>query len=432
MSDALRVFRARHVATMLSPLLDDGCVIVRGDRIVDVGPTHLLRPPRVDVEVDGVLMPGLINAHTHLELTNVARPTQSGRFVDWLLATMASQRRDSPDAYMRDRAEGVRQGIAQCLKFGVTCVGDISQNVDIVRPILADSLIRAVSFGECLGIGPRRRRFEALLEKAIHVEPSARQTKLLSQVRIGVSPHSPYTVDEAGFVQIAEAQAAGALVTTHLAETPDEDRFINDHGGAFGELYAALGIDPGPASHDAAGVIGAFHRRRQYGWLLAHVNYCTFAEMNQLAERRASVVWCPRTHRYFGHPPHRWKEMIRRDINVCVGTDSCASSPDLNIVDDLRLLHQDEPDVPVEALWAMVTRDAERALRWGWYGAVASGIASRPLGVIAPGAMADFVTFPTRSVDPLRGILETGEMLPSGIWIGGEAVSSDSSPCAGG
>src|SRR5205814_3937646 len=95
--------------------------------------------------------------------------------------------------------------------------------------------------------------------------------------------------------------------------------------------------------------------------LLAHVNYCDDAELATLSRGRASVVYCPRTHRYFGHPPHRWREMLARGINVVVGTDSCASSPNLNIVDELRLLHEIAPDFPVESIWKMTTSNAQLA-----------------------------------------------------------------------
>ncbi|HEX8340717.1 MAG TPA: amidohydrolase family protein, partial [Tepidisphaeraceae bacterium] len=258
---------------MLGAVIDDGCVVVDGDRITDVGPTHLLRPLRVDVEIDGVLMPGLINAHTHLELTNVPRPPRPGSFVDWVIETMASQRRDTPEAYARDRAHAVRQGVEQCLKFGVTCVGDISQNVVISRPILAGGPIRSVSFGECLGIGERAARFARLLESAT-TEMAFDESPWM---RTGVSPHAPYTVDRGGYIDAYVASPRHDPLTTHFAETPHEAAFAGARAGPLAELYARLGFDPGeptfPAHADVLfAFLGTFDRSR---WLLAHVNYCT-------------------------------------------------------------------------------------------------------------------------------------------------------------
>src|SRR5207302_10539659 len=99
-----------------------------------------------------------------------------------------------------------------------------------------------------------------------------------------------------------------------------------------------------------------------YPTVLAHVNYCDDVDLDLLARGRAGVVYTPRTHAYFGHPPHRWRDMLARGINVAVGTDSCASSPDLNLVDDLRLLHRLAPEVPAQTLWEMATIRGARAI----------------------------------------------------------------------
>jgi cytosine/adenosine deaminase-related metal-dependent hydrolase len=139
------------------------------------------------------------------------------------------------------------------------------------------------------------------------------------------------------------------------------------------------------------------------------VNYCDDDELDILAGGKASVVYCPRTHRYFGHPPHRWREMLARGINVAVGTDSCASSPDLNLVDDLRLLHQIAPEVPAQALWEMATLRSAQAIA-----------VTDQAGSISTGKQADFVVFPARSQDPLRAILES-DIRPEAVWIAGES-----------
>jgi cytosine/adenosine deaminase-related metal-dependent hydrolase len=377
---------------MSSPLIDDGCVVVEGDRIVAVGRTSRIKPATIDEEIDGVLMPGLINAHTHLELTNVPRPETPGTFQDWLLTTMASTRRHNPAEFTRDRADAVRQGIAQCLRFGVTCVGDISQNVEIVRPILQEARIRSVSYGECLGIGERVTRCLALLKQAVAGDDKS----------IGVSPHAPYTVDESGYALVASLLLR---TTTHLAETPDELDFIRDRSGPFRALYTRLGIDPGEASSPARSPVEWLCRHDVDGWLLAHVNYCDDADIDLLAARKLSVVWCPRTHAYFGHPPHRWRDMRARGVRVCVGTDSCASSPDLNLVDDLRLVRRDFPEASVDEIWSLAT--------------TLPGTAIEEYCGIYANQLADLVSFPTRTSDPVGEILETASMLPDGVWVGG-------------
>jgi aminodeoxyfutalosine deaminase len=145
-----------------------------------------------------------------------------------------------------------------------------------------------------------------------------------------------------------------------------------------------------------------------YPTLLAHVNYCDDDELKLLSAGIASVVYCPRTHAYFGHPPHRWRVMLEAGINVAVGTDSTASSPDLNLLDDLRLLHQIAPETKVETLWEMATIRAARALQL-----------DRHVGSLALGKSADFVLFPVTSQQPLTAILEN-HIIPSAVWIDGK------------
>jgi cytosine/adenosine deaminase-related metal-dependent hydrolase len=144
--------------------------------------------------------------------------------------------------------------------------------------------------------------------------------------------------------------------------------------------------------------------------VLAHVNHVDDEELAILAGGRASVVYCPRTHAYFGHPPHRFEDMLAAGINVALGTDSAASSPDLNLMDDLRLIHCNYPGVPVETLFEMATIRGARAL----------DMADR-IGSIEPGKSADFCVFKVKTGEPLRELMET-DVLPDQVWIGGQQV----------
>ncbi len=385
------IFRARHLATLSGPVINDGCVVVNDDRIVSAGAYCDIRPTSVDQDIDGVLMPGLINFHTHLELTNIRRPASSGSFVDWIL-TISPLIRGDKATFAQRRADAVRQGIAQCIQFGVTRVWDITQNVHIVRPVLEESGIRYISFGECLGIGERRPRFDLLLTDAISTQHSPAAS-------IGVSPHAPYTVDSEGLQNVIEqTKADGLPVMMHLAETPDEAAFLLDHSGPLGEIYRRLDMDPGPAPGFSGGPIAWLNTMGANSIHAAHVNYCSDADIQMLKQMNVTVVWCPRTHTYFGHPPHRWKEMCKAGVAVRFGTDSCASSPDLNLVDDLRLVLRQWPDVEPMDLFR------------------------RAAGEIRAGEFADMVAFQTASTDPLTQILQTPDMLPTHVWVGGKLI----------
>lgn len=405
------LLRAAYAFPADAPLIRDAAVVFDGDRILTAGPTADVRRRHADARVedlgDRLLLPGLVNPHTHLELsTCVSGTSHEGTFADWILALPKRLRRhELPPEEIFPGA--TRVGIEQCLRFGVTTVGDISQQSHLTRPILAASPLRCVSYGEVLGLGRLRPRFDELLPRALDT------THRSDRVYAGITPHAPYTVDLPGYRQcLALARQHKLPLATHLAESPHEEAFLTDHGGMFRELWDTLGLwcdpvetYPGPplAFAQAVGFL-------DYPSLLAHVNYCTDGEIALLAAGRASVVYCPRTHAYFGHPPHRFRDMLRAGINVAVGSDSCASSPDLNLLDDLRLVHRLYPALSPEQLFSLVTTNAARALQL-----------HEAVGSLAPGKKADVVAFPVRTGDPLGELLES-DVRPDRLWIGGRSV----------
>jgi cytosine/adenosine deaminase-related metal-dependent hydrolase len=397
------IVRAEWIAPMDAPMIRDGAVAFEGDRILDVGAADAIerRYPRAAVDDIGaaVLLPGLVNAHTHLELSNCrAGERPPGTFVDWVLSLRPQ---------IGSMEVATLEGISQSIHAGVTCLGDISQQPGITRPIIAKHPIRCVSFGEIIAMAARRYRYDELLPAAMETTVGA------TNIRNGLSPHAPYTVELPFYQRLLEISRTRALpLATHLAELPEEAAFLSAHTGMFRDLWETLGwwdhsvqTHPGPPIRFAkdVGLLDA-------PTLLAHVNYCDDTDLKLLAGGRASVVYCPRTHRYFGHPPHRWRDMLAAGINVAVGTDSCASSPDLDLVDDLRLLRQIAPDVPAAILWEMATIRGARALTW-----------EADLGSIAPTKLADFCAFAVSGRNPLEEILQ--QQIPAaGVWVGGERL----------
>jgi len=379
-----------------------GCgVLVHGDVVAAVGDAdHLARAHADAVEWDlgdVVLLPGLVNAHCHLELTHHRAGDPPATFVDWVLRLLAVPRGDPPAA--------ARDGLAQCVQFGVTTVGDVTTDPAALRPALAAGPTRVVSYGEVRAMAGRRHLLVPRVEAAAEHEG-------LPALARGVSPHAPYSIEPRGYRACLQvALALGMPLTTHLAETPHEADFLASHAGPLRDLWTAIGGWDDDVPTFAGGPI---RFAQSLGLLdyarasLAHVNYCDDDELAVLASGKASVVYCPRTHAYFGHPPHRWRAMLARGINVAVGTDSCASSPDLNLVDDLRLLHRTAPDVPASVLWEMGTLRGARAM----------GLENEA-GSIAPGKRADFVAFDvSASDDVLLDVLES-DARPGEVWIGG-------------
>ncbi len=408
---ATKLLLAKWIAPIDRPILRDAGVVFSDGVIVAVGSATELqaRFPQGGVEDLGstVLLPGLVNPHVHLELSALTPGATAASFVDWIKRLLPRNPLDTQQ--VREFVErGVDIGVQQCVKFGITSVGDISRQSAITRPLLRTGPLRVVSYGEIQAMAQRRGLLRERLQLAADC---AHDTDFLTTA---VSPHAPYSVEFDGYRQSLEtARAANLPLATHLAETPDETEFLHHHTGPFRELWRYLDAwdDNVPTFTGGPIPFAAAAGLLDYPTLLAHVNYCTDEEMAMLAASPVSIVYCPRTHAYFDHPPHRWRDMLAAGINVAVGTDSCASSPDLNLVDDLRLMHQIAPDVPVEALWEMVTIRAADAIRM-----------EDRVGSITVGKNADFAAFAVRSEEPLREILEQNES-PARVWINGVAVS---------
>jgi len=401
---------AAWVATMDGATVREGGVVHEAGKIVAVGAAKALRQAHPDATFeelgDAVLLPGLINAHSHLDLTFAKRPPGPITFTDWVLKLLEQIQREDSDT----SGGSIWTGMNDSLVCGVTCIGDVTATPSGVRGVigLQPRRPRVVSYGEVRAMASRRGLLDERLIAA--TEPT-----MSPLTRIGVSPHAPYSIEPQGIRECLAAARRGKLpLTIHLAETSDEGQFLADHRGPLRNLWDAIGgwddavprVEGGPIRYAKA--LGLLDYERAS---LAHVNYCDDDELRLLGRGRASVVYCPRTHRYFGHPPHRWRDMLAARINVAIGTDSCASSPDLNLVDDLRLLHEIAPDVPGETIWSMGTSRAAKAV--GMEGEI---------GTITPGKAADFAAFAADCDDPLSAILENGAQRPSRVWVAGESV----------
>ena len=385
------IISAAWVAPICSAPFRDGAVASEAGRIVAVGPLKEIRRAFPDALLtdagNAVLLPGLINAHTHLELSDhVCDESHGGNFAGWLARRRAPRTQESI-------TNAIEIAVAQCRRFGVVAVGDITKFPHLTRSLLSNSPLHVVSFGEVVALGKKRPGFQDSLDRAVDT------THATARVWVGISPHAPYTVEAEGYARCLEvARAAGLALSTHLAESADEAVFLSDHAGPLRELWDRIELWGAPSHRHHGGPIRFAQQLGllDYPTVLAHVNYVDDDELAILAGGRASVVYCPRTHAYFGHPPHRFRDMLKRGINVAVGTDSCASSPDLNIVDDLRHIRRLAPEMTAGAIWELATLRAARAL----------GL-EHELGTLAPGKLAEILAFPLAiGRDPLGEVLD--------------------------
>lgn len=408
------LIRAKYIVTMVpgDPPIRDGAVRIEDGKIVAAD-----RAPNMKVDPDeptfflpnAVLLPGMVNAHTHLELTHLhGRIGNTPRMLDWFKKLIHLLREDQAGP---PTPEGVALGIRMSLAAGVTCVGDACR-LNLHGEQMPNAPIRRVCFIEAAGLGEHGRKAADGLEPRLNAYPLDPLTTL------GVTPHAPYSTSKELYRHCIElSRRRGLLCSTHFAETFEELQLLRDGTGDFIEFHRMTGrptdeLDP---YHQTA-----VEFAREAGLLdsdvpalLAHGNYLAEEDIAELVSTNCSIAFCPRSHRYFGHTHHPWQQMIAAGLNVCLGTDSLASNASLGILDELQYLRRRNPEVPAVTLWRMATINGAKAL----------GLAET-IGTIAPGKQADLValTLPYPSWDsPLADVLDRGTEVAS-LWIAGQRI----------
>jgi cytosine/adenosine deaminase-related metal-dependent hydrolase len=389
------------------PPLKRGTVTIDGERIVALA-AHGWR--RADVDLgDAAILPGLVNAHTHLDLSGMrglAPPSLD--FTGWLRQVIAFRRQRSPEQVRED----IRAGLGECIRYGSTLIGDISADGSSWE-LLASAQLRAVVFRELLGL--TRDRAEAALAAA---EEWLRGHPRTPNCRPGLSPHAPYSA-RADLIGRAKSLAGEhhVPVAIHLAETRAELDLMRHLRGPFVDFLKELGVwDPSGLARSPTQVKLAATAGLQIPQLFIHGNY--LARTSALRSRDA-IVYCPRTHAAFGHAPHPFRDFLAGGKRVAIGTDSLASNPDLDVLAEIRFLHRSYPEVPGEQLLRMATLAGAEALGW-----------QDETGSLSVGKSADLVVIPLslqRAADPhelvLRGSEPVRDVLFRGRWVHGPRSS---------
>ncbi len=402
------ILHARWVAPIDGPPLRDAAVRIEAGRIVALSSGRAAARARAEVELDlgrCVLLPGLINPHTHLELTCYAGRIDPGPFWPWLARIV--ELRSTPGAAAYER-EAVAAGAAASLEAGVTCVGDISRtglNVDVLRA----TVIRKVCFVELIS---GARQPPASPDDLAGVLEASTGDALLT---VGISPHAPYSVRGDAFrAAMVLAARHRCPWTMHLAETREELAWLAaDRAALPAELrrfQQLAGIEP-PGCPLAAFI--DTHLAGAPPGLLAHLNYADQPAIDALARTGHSVVFCPRAHAWFGHRDHPFERMLEAGVSVVFGTDSLASNHSLSVLDELREVYRRSRG-RFEPAWLI-----ERATRGA---AAALGLAGT-VGTIETGRQADLAAFEIdpHTKDPLRELV--CEPRPArAVWVAGQQV----------
>lgn len=379
----LTIHAAPVVLTMTGePPLRDGAVVVDGDRITAVGPAAELAERHPDARVrrwQGILTPGLVNAHTHLQFTDFAHLASSGLpFPQWL-AAMNRDRAGYTDARWQESA---RRGVHLMLKSGTTAVADIVSNRAVLVPV-ARSGIRGISYIEVIAdearwTAKRRARLLDVLNSA-------------NGRTLGVSPHTPYTVGTSVFREcLAIARERGMRIHPHLAESAQETEFVRSGTGPLALVNHAVGFDlellHGGSGLTPAAYLGSIDALGP-DVHVAHGVHLDAADRAVLRDRGTPVALCVRSNHILqaGEPPVA--AYLTEGSPLALGTDSLASSPSLDLWEEAAAVRElalrqgyTAPDLDRRLVEAATTG-----------GAVALGLTDA--GTLRPGAPADFAVF---------------------------------------
>ncbi len=396
--------QARVVFLVDRPPIEHGVVTIDGERIVAVG-TKAEAGELTDLG-DVALLPCLVNAHTHLEFSHLQRPlgTPGMRLVDWIRLVIAERGRLETAADV-----SITTGLTESVGHGVSLLGEISSDI---TDAYALANVDVTAFVEVIGFSRARAdsAFAAVTQRldVLTASPISRP---------GISPHAPYTVSPALLKKLISLAIERRMpIAMHIAESMEELELLRNGTGPFQELLDERSMWDAEA-------IPRNSRPLDYLRMLAeaplalviHGNYLDAEEHAFLAANvdRMSLVYCPRTHHYFGHPPYALRELMEHGVRVVLGTDSRASNPDLDLLAEMRFVAGKYPSI-----------DPQRILRMGTLnGAEALGRESET-GSITAAKFANLTAIPiqnTKSTTPsgvLEGILD-GHQKPNGIWFQG-------------
>lgn len=369
--------RARWLFPGDSPPLPHVVVEVEQGRIVFISADQSSTCQNAD-EIDlgqAALIPGLINAHTHLEFSDLAAPVEPrDRFADWIQAIIQSRREGH-----RDTLAAIQQGLAESRECGVAGLAEIATSDWILRTPVEDRSLRVFTFREILGLHPGRVDSQLDVAKTFLAQAAA-----CGQTDVGLSPHAPYSLHPRLFRGLIElAITHDVPVAMHLAESPAEMELLHRGTGPLVDLFTRMGIWP-PEGHSGNLRPLDFLKElaRAPRGLVVHGNFLNEEEMRFVASSpQLSVVYCPRTHQAMQSTPHPWQRLLELGVNVTLGTDSRASNPDLNLWDELRWLQTQAPEPAASSLLKLATANAAQALGWDDLGRLAPGFSAQ-FGVV--------------------------------------------------
>jgi cytosine/adenosine deaminase-related metal-dependent hydrolase len=406
------ILKARVVVTMAGEPIADGAVAIVDNRIMAIGTLAELEStqpgPLIDLG-DQVLLPGLINAHCHLDYTMmrhaISRPAS---FTAWVQRLNSLKRSLDSDDYLAAIARGFRE----LRRWGTTTVCNIESFPELM-PLMGPAPIRTWWFYEMIDV-----RHRITSEEVVAGALTFFQRPDSHLGGFGLSPHAPYTASTQLYQLANECASMMPMpLTTHVAESQEEFDMFSAARGPLYEFMAGL-----RRPMEDCGKTSPFQNLWRSGaidsrWILAHMNELTEEDFELLASLPEGgaphVVHCPGSHDYFQYSAFAFQRLKALKVNLCVGTDSLASTESLSLLEELRRLRQNEPQLTGRDLLETVTLNPARALnRVGQLGALVPGALADLIALPIQGTLADVYEAIIDYAKPVFWMMINGQILP--------------------
>lgn len=377
-------FRAKYLLTSPSTIIENGAVVIRNNKIDFAGSFSDISRNQLKSIADlgnSAIVPGLINAHAHLELTHLdGKIDFTGSFADWIRKIIEAKKTWTE----QECSLSVRAGIKKCIEAGTTTIADVTRNGFSLKE-LQKSKLRKIVFYEVINFNPSQA--ETVVRD---FKTRMNGMKGVPLLETGIFPHSPYTASKELYTQCSTvSDELKMLISTHISETDEEIDFLTKGAGNLADLLNDLNmlkewVAPGlrPIAYlENLGILKS-------NVLLAHCNFVSHEELMMIKRAKAPVVFCPKSHRYFQHKNHPFRELLDHNINTALGTDSLASNDSLSILDEMKHLYNEESDMEPQDIFSMGTVG----------GASALGLRER-IGRLEPGFEADITVIQLPEAD---------------------------------
>lgn len=359
----MKIYLADWVLPITSSKIRDGAVVLSDDgRIADFGPRPDILKKYSDKNIqtvaakNSVIMPGLVNAHTHLELSMMKGVIPHGLlFSDWVFEAV-TKRFQFTEATISADCEKQIHALQSC---GTVAVGDIANHSATSLPLLERSSLYAVIYNEVTGFAGSiaKNRFQEFIAKI----PDTKNKK----IRHALAPHAPYSVSPELFRLISEYNGSEKYSTVHLAESKDETEFLMTGSGPMKEMIQKIGRwddnwkAPGTTPVSYLKKLGILNSKL----LIVHAVHVTDEDIELLKSNNVNICSCPRSNVQInvgGTAPV--EKYLKAGLNVCLGTDSLASNEDLNLWNEMAFFKKVHPRIPDRAIIEMATINGARAL----------------------------------------------------------------------